>query len=150
MALVRCEIMGVFVAKGEGAAAPLVLLSDGSGRKLPIFIGIWEAISINSAMKREVLPRPFTHDLFLDLFDRFAITPGSLKIDCVQDGVYYAQLVLNDETKEELIDCRPSDGIAIAIRAGVPVFVDESVLDEAVGEEAGFPELVELSSLFQK
>jgi len=150
MALVACEIKGVFVAKGEGATAPVVLLSDKTGRKLPIFIGIWEAISINSALQKEVLPRPFTHDLFIELLDRFTITLTSLKIDSIQDGVYYAQLVMNDETNEELIDCRPSDGIAIAVRAGVPVFVEETVLDEAGTRDMILPELVELASILQK
>ena len=128
MTQVRCEVKGVFVATDEAATAPLVLLADGSDRMLPIFIGLWEAVSINSAQNNEVLPRPFTHDLFLDLFSKFSITFRFLQIDCVEDGVYYARLVLSDETREEYIDCRPSDGIAIALRAGVPVFVEEDVL----------------------
>jgi len=143
MAQVRCEVTGVFVAGGESSAAPLVLLADSTGRKLPIFIGIGEAIAINSALQRETLPRPFTHDLFIDLLTRFSIAVSSLKIDSLEDGVYYAQLVLRDETREEDIDCRPSDGIAIALRAFVPIYVDESLL----GEPGSGPELPALVSL---
>ncbi|HEX3001509.1 MAG TPA: bifunctional nuclease domain-containing protein, partial [Methanoregula sp.] len=86
MTQVRCEVKGVFMATGETATVPLVILTDGSGRFLPIFIGIWEAVSINSAKNREVLPRPFTHDLFLDLCSKFSITLRSLQIDSVEDG----------------------------------------------------------------
>ena len=139
MTLVRCEVRGVFVAVGDSQTVPLVLLSDSCHRMLPIFIGLWEAISINSAWKKEILPRPFTHDLFLDVFFKFSITLCSLQIDSIEDGVYYARLILNDETREEYIDCRPSDGIAIALRAGVPVFVEEAVLASAGQKNTDLP-----------
>ena len=120
MTQVRCEVKGVFVAMGEASTVPLVVLSDGSDRMLPIFIGIWEAISINSAKNREVLPRPFTHDLFLDLCGKFSITFRFLQIDSLEDGVYYAQLVFARDQHEEYLDCRPRDGIALALRGGCP------------------------------
>ena len=72
MTQVKCEVKGVFVAIGDAATVPLVVLTDGSDRLLPIFIGIWEAVSINSAQIKEVLPRPFTHDLFIDLCAKFS------------------------------------------------------------------------------
>ena len=80
MTQVRCEVKGVFVAMSGAATVPLVVLSDGNGRLLPIFIGIWEAVSINSAQIKEVLPRPFTHDLFIDLCVKFSITLRYLQI----------------------------------------------------------------------
>jgi len=88
MTQVRCEVKGVFVAIGDAATVPLVVLSDGNDRLLPIFIGIWEAVSINSAQIKEVLPRPFTHDLFIDLCAKFSITLRYLQIDSIEDGVY--------------------------------------------------------------
>ena len=93
MTQVRCEVKGVFMATSDAATVPLVILSDSTGRLLPIFIGIWEAVSINSARNREVMPRPFTHDLFLDLCGKFSISLRLLQIDSIEDGVYYAQLV---------------------------------------------------------
>jgi uncharacterized protein len=150
MTQVRCEVKGVFVAIGEGTTVPLVVLSDGSDRMLPIFIGIWEAISINSAKNREVLPRPFTHDLFLDLCGKFSITFRFLQIDSLEDGVYYAQLVLVHDQHEEYLDCRPSDGIALALRGDVPIFVDESVLAEAGQTMESFPAMVDLATFLQK
>jgi len=145
MNLVRCEVRGVFVTTGE-TTVPLVILTDDRNRQLPIFIGLWEAVSINSAKNREVLPRPFTHDLFLDLGAKFAIIFCSRRID----SVYYAELVLRDETREEYLDCRPSDGIALALRADVPIFVDESVLETSGQADGDLPPVVDLATFLQK
>jgi hypothetical protein len=150
MTQVRCEVKGVFMATSETATVPLVILTDGSSRLLPIFIGIWEAVSINSARNREVLPRPFTHDLFLDLCAKFAITLRSLQIDSIEDGVYYAQLVFVRDKREEYLDCRPSDGIALALRGEVPIFVDENVLATSAQKNEDLPPVVDLTAFLQK
>jgi len=150
MTQVKCEVKGVFVAMSNAATVPLVVLSDGNGRLLPIFIGIWEAVSINSAQIKEVLPRPFTHDLFIDLCAKFSITLRYLQIDSIDDGVYYAQMVMNSGQQDEYLDCRPSDGIALALRGEIPIFVEESVLATA-GQNAGeLPDMVDLSVFLQK
>lgn len=138
------------MAASETATVPLVILSDSSGRHLPIFIGIWEAVSINSAKNHEVLPRPFTHDLFLDLCAKFAITLRSLQIDSIEDGVYYAQLVFLDNRHEEYLDCRPSDGIALALRGDVPIFVEETVLATAGQTNEDLPQVIDLMAFLQK
>ena len=150
MSQVKCEVKGVFVTATETATVPLVILSDRADRLLPIFIGLWEAVSINSAKNHEVLPRPFTHDLFIDMMGKFSISFSSLQIDSVQDGVYYAQLVMNDESRREYIDCRPSDGLALALRANVPIFVEESVLDSSAQGSEELPPIVDLSTFLQK
>lgn len=150
MAQVRCEVQGVFVAFNDASTVPLVILADGGGRVLPIFIGIWEAVSINSARIKEVLPRPFTHDLFVDLCTRFNITLRSLQIDSIDNGVYYAQLVLVSDRCEEYLDCRPSDGIALALRADIPIFVDEKVLETAGQKSSDLPTIMDLATFLQK
>jgi uncharacterized protein len=150
MPQVNCEVQGVFVAFNDVTTAPLVILADGEGRVLPIFIGIWEAVSINSAKIKEVLPRPFTHDLFVDLCTKFEITLRSLQIDSIDNGVYYAQLALVSDHHEVYLDCRPSDGIALALRAGVPIFVDESVLAAAGQKSADLPDIMDLATFLQK
>ncbi|MGA2161462.1 MAG: bifunctional nuclease family protein [Methanoregula sp.] len=149
MLQVRCEVRGVFVAINDTATVPVVVLTDGAGRLLPIFVGLWEAVSINSAQNKEVPPRPFTHDLFLDLMERFSITLRHLQIDSVEEGIYYAQLILLSDGREECLDCRPSDGIAVALRAGAPIFVDEGLL-AAAELEGSIPEMVDLSTFLQK
>jgi hypothetical protein len=135
----------------EGATVPLVILTDGDeALHLPIFIGLWEAISINSAIIKEVLPRPFTHDLFLELLDKFSISLRFLQIDSIENGVFYAQIVLSANQHEEYIDCRPSDGIALALRGEVPIFVDETVLMSAGQKIQDLPKMVDLSTFLQK
>ena len=151
MTQIRCEVKGVFVAVSEGATVPLVVLTDGDEViNLPIFIGLWEAISINSAKIKEVLPRPFTHDLFLELLDKFSISLRFLQIDSIENGVFYAQLVLSADHHEEYIDCRPSDGIALALRGEVPIFVDETVLMSAGQRIQDLPKMVDLTTFLQK
>jgi len=150
MSQVKCEVKGVFVATSDETTVPLVLLTNGSGHNLPIFIGLWEAVSINSAKNREVLARPFTHDLFLDLLTKFSITLQSMQIDSIEEGVYYAQLVLSADNHAEHIDCRPSDGIALALRANVPIFVDENVLVSACQKTEDLPSMTDLSTFLKK
>jgi bifunctional DNase/RNase len=150
MTQVRCEVKGVFVAFNNATTVPLVVLSDAEGRVLPIFIGIWEAVSINSAKNREVLPRPFTHDLFIDIFTKFSMTMRSLQIDSIEDGVYYAKLVLLSDHHEEEVDCRPSDGIALALRGDIPIFVEEEVLVMAGKKSEDLTNIVDLATFLQK
>jgi hypothetical protein len=135
---------------GDSATVPVVLLSDGSERILPIFIGIWEAIAINSAKNKEVTPRPFTHDLFLDLLMKFSITLRSLQIDSIEDGVFYAKLVLCSDHHEEYVDCRPSDGIALALRGDVPIFVEDTVFTSAGQKMEDLPPIIDLSTFLKK
>jgi len=150
MPQVRCEVKGVFVAMNDETTVPLVLLTYGSRCSLPIFIGLWEAVSINSAKNREVLARPFTHDLFLDLLTKFSITLHSMQIDSIEEGVYYAQLTLSTGNHIEHIDCRPSDGIALALRADAPVLVDEDVLVSAGQKTEDLPLMTDLSTFLKK
>jgi bifunctional DNase/RNase len=146
---VKCEVRGVFVAINDTATVPAVVLTDDARRLLPIFIGLWEAVSINSALNKEVTPRPFTHELFLDLMGRFSISVHHLQIDSIEKGVYYAQLVLAADGRKECLDCRPSDGITVALRAGAPIFVDEEILAAADQGEC-VSEMVDLSTFLQK
>ena len=150
MTQIRCEVQGVFVTMNDTTTVPLVVLTDGGEHSLPIFIGLWEAVSINSAKNKEILSRPFTHDLFLDLVGKFSITIHFLQIDSIEDGVYYAQLVLSSDHHKEYLDCRPSDGIALALRADVPIFVDENVLSSAGQKTADLPPMVDLSTFLRK
>lgn len=150
MAPVPCTVKGVFIVENPSGTVPMVVLVDGSGRALPIFVGLYEAVSIKSAINKEVLPRPFTHDLFLETFGKFGIVMQSLQIDTIQDGVYYAQLILSQGTKEVRIDCRPSDGIAIALRGDAPIFTDESVISGAGQQENDLPPMTDLAAYLQK
>jgi bifunctional DNase/RNase len=150
MTAVPCDVKGVFVVLNPSGTVPVVVLRDGSERVLPIFVGLLEAVSINSAKNKEVLPRPFTHDLFLETFEKFGITLTSLQIDAIHDGVYYAQLVLSSEDKEIRVDCRPSDGIALALRGNAPIYVDDSVIENAGHSESDMPPMTDIAIFLEK
>jgi bifunctional DNase/RNase len=115
---------------------------------LPIYIGLWEAISINNALNRELSPRPLTHDLFVELLGTFGIKLMSLYIDTLEEGIYYATLSLMREDQEETLDCRPSDGIALALRYGADIIIDPRVAEGSSVKKSDLPELVDLNTYF--
>lgn len=149
MPAVPCTVKGVFVVLSPAGTVPVVLLTDGTDRLLPIFIGLSEAVSIQSARNHEVPPRPFTHDLFIDTFAKFGINISSLQIDTINEGVYYAQLVLARDHHEVRVDCRPSDGIALALRAGAPISIEQDVLAGAGQNGNDLPPLIDLETFLR-
>jgi bifunctional DNase/RNase len=107
----------------------IIVLKDESGNKvLPIWIGAAEGNSIAMAMSNVKAARPLTHDLITSIFDRLDIEIARVVISDLIDNTFYASLYLLQNSKEFHIDSRPSDAIAIAIRIGAPVFVQEEVL----------------------
>jgi bifunctional DNase/RNase len=145
---VKCVVKGVFIAVNEASRIPAVVLNDNRGRILPIFVGLWEAISINSAQNKEVPPRPLTHNLFLDLMAQYSITVRSMSIDSIGEDIYYAHLILSSGGHEDCLDCRPSDGIAIALRANAPIFADEDLLAPGASD-INVSEMVALSTFLR-
>jgi len=116
------------MAVGPLGASPAVILSlDKTENCLPIYIGHSEAISIRNALKQEIPPRPLTHDLFVDLMRSFDIELKGLVIDSLDDGVYYARLLLEKDQRQVSMDCRPSDGIALSLRYGANLLIDPDV-----------------------
>lgn len=112
--------------------APVVVLKDESGDVcLPIWIGIAEATSIASAIKQVTMTRPLTHDLMHDIFQEMGVRVQRVVITELKDSTYFAELVLSMGDKVLIIDSRPSDAIAIALRETAPVYVTQSVLDKA-------------------
>ena len=148
MAEQACRVRGVFLSmSGQGAAAPTVLLELPAGDCIPIYIGLWEAISIRNAIKGEVLPRPITHDLFVEVVKRLHATVTALSIDALEDGIFYAKLHVKRDGVVEVVDCRPSDGIAIALRTDAPITVEEGVASQAAKKREDLPNLQDLDSV---
>jgi bifunctional DNase/RNase len=107
----------------------IVVLKDETGTKLlPIWIGAAEGNSIALAMSNMKAGRPLTHDLITSIFDRLEIEIARVVVSDLIDNTFYASLYLLQNSKEFHIDSRPSDAIAIAIRVGAPIFVQEEVL----------------------
>ena len=112
--------------------APVVILKDETGEiNLPIWIGIAEATSIASAIKQLAMARPLTHDLMYDIFLELGVRVQRIVITELKDSTYFSELILSYGDKAIILDSRPSDAIAIALRASAPIFVAQSVLDQA-------------------
>ena len=108
---------------------PIVLLKEATGdRYLPIWIGAVEATAIAFAQQGIVPARPLTHDLLKDVLEAVGAELESVLITDLRDGVYYADLRFQDGTT---VSARPSDAIALAIRASTVIYAEESVLDTA-------------------
>jgi bifunctional DNase/RNase len=115
---------------------PVVLLKPleeeaGSGRLLPIWIGHPEATAILLALEGVETPRPMTHDLLLSLVRTLDNYVERVEITRVDEGTFYAAVILRGEESTRIVDARPSDSIALAIRAGAPIYVADEVMDEA-------------------
>lgn len=112
--------------------APIVVLKDETGEvTLPIWIGVTEATSIASAIKQIAMARPLTHDLFYDLLLQLGITVQRIVITELREATYFSELILGQGDKVLVLDARPSDAIAMALRASAPIYVAQRVLDQA-------------------
>lgn len=148
--ILQVTIKGVYLIEKNTGPIPIVLLEDNAKRIMPIYIGLSEAISINSALNREIPPRPMTHDLFISLLERMNSKIDEILIDELNEGVYYARMSvsMDGEGKHFELDARPSDCLAIALRCGAPIKIRESVLLEALTNKDELANAVPLGSYF--
>jgi bifunctional DNase/RNase len=126
--LMEVKVMGIVV--DPKASNPVVVLVDLSGKKaLPIWIGVFEAEAISRGIEEVVTLRPMTHDLMKQILDTFQVTLTRVVIHDLKENTFYANLYLDVEGEELIVDSRPSDAIALAIRVKAPIFVTESVIE---------------------
>ncbi len=111
----------------------LIVLKEKNGnRLLPIVIGLAEASSIKLKISGLPSPRPLTHDLLHTTISNLDATIEKIVIDKLEDDVFHAKMVLKTKSEEiKIIDCRPSDSIALAVRAHAPIFVEDDVLNQS-------------------
>ena len=109
-----------------------VLKEKDAERYLPIWMGVPETDSITIALQGVAIARPLTHDLIISVMNALDIRLERVEVTNLENDTFYASLILEQNGVRKIIDSRPSDAIAIAIRAKAPVFVDEDILD-AVG-----------------
>ena len=113
----------------------VIMLKEAEGdRSFPIVIGIFEATSIDRRVKRLPSPRPLTHDLVAGAIDALGGELRDIYISELREHTYYAKLRIRKEGELIEVDSRPSDAIALAVTARVPIYVAEDVLDEVCGE----------------
>ena len=110
---------------------PMVLLENMEGNLLPMFIGHLEALSIGNVLKNISPPRPMAHDLMINIFDRLGIKIECVMIDDKVGKIYYARLLIRKDSNIMQFDARPSDCIALALRAGAPIRIRKKVLESS-------------------
>nr|WP_279593516.1 bifunctional nuclease family protein [Pseudodesulfovibrio sp. S3-i] len=126
------------MALDETGKSPIIVLKDESDTMvLPIWIGAMEAMAISIAINKVPFPRPMTHDLLLNTLTALGGTINRVEVTDIENGTFFAEIVVTTDKETKRIDSRPSDAIALAVRAECPIWVGESVMDEA---GAPFPE----------
>ncbi|MFA3782927.1 bifunctional nuclease domain-containing protein [Melioribacteraceae bacterium 4301-Me] len=125
---VQVEILGLSASASTGGAYALLLKEIYGTRRLPIIIGAFEAQSIALEMEGIKPPRPLTHDLLKNIIDHLGGTITEVIIDELRDNTFFAKIKLEVSSLTNEIDSRPSDAIALAIRAGAPLYVSEEVM----------------------
>ena len=119
----------------------VVLKQIDSERYLPIWVGPYEAEAITIALQEVEMIRPLTHDLLKNVFEAFHARVLRIEIVKLQEEIFYGNIVAEVNGKEINVDSRPSDAIALSVRAHVPILVDPSVMDAAgIIPEADMPE----------
>ncbi len=132
MTKIPLTIKGLSYSERQTGAYALILAEENGQRKLPIVIGGFEAQAIAIALEKMVSPpRPLTHDLFKEFANVFEIGLEEIIIYKIKDGVFYANLHCHRNNKDEIIDARPSDAVALAIRFQCPIYTTEEVLQSA-------------------
>ena len=128
------EMELVTVGLDMASRSPVVLLREANGnRRLPVWVGLLEAQGIMRALQGIQMPRPMTHDLMATLLNELGGELVRVTIDELRDGTYHGKLALRVRGEDGLrtIDSRPSDGMALALRTGAPIYVVEDVLQQA-------------------
>lgn len=125
------ELLGVRLE--QPANAPVLLLKElsGDGRVLPIYIGGPEAAAIALALDGEVPPRPLTHDLLRNVLVQLGAEVVQVVITDLQEHTFFAELHLRLGEVTHVVSCRPSDAVALAVRAGTPLYAADEVLEAA-------------------
>lgn len=109
--------------------SPIVILKEIDGEEtLPIWIGLLEATAIASELEGIKFSRPMTHDLFRNLLEMVGVKIQKVEVCDLKDNTYFAMIHFSYEGKEMTIDARPSDALAVSLRAKAPIFVSDEVI----------------------
>lgn len=138
--MIQVRVNGIFITQSQ--ASGILLKEQEGNRALPIVIGEYEAQSIAMALENIVPPRPITHDLAINMLKMLHITLESIIITELKDNTYYAILRLVKDSEIIEVDSRPSDAIALAVRLGTSIYVNDQVMNEAsyIPEESDEPD----------
>jgi len=128
--MVKLVRLGVEAVALDWKGSPVVVLREAKGqRAVFIWVGMLEATSISMQIEKQRPPRPITHDLILLILGELSAKVHRVVITDMRDMTYYADLHVTLGDRAATIDCRPSDAIAIALRAKAPILIEEELLD---------------------
>jgi bifunctional DNase/RNase len=128
---VQCEILGLSSSPATGGAYAILLKEMNGNRRLPIIIGAFEAQAIALEIEGIKPPRPLTHDLLKIVIDNLGASILEVIIDELKENTFYAKIIIEVSALTNEIDSRPSDAIALAVRAQSPIYVNEAVMEAA-------------------
>jgi hypothetical protein len=131
MKRIKLKVMGISYSQTQSGAYALLLIEENGERRIPIIIGGFEAQAIVIKLENLEPPRPLTHDLIKNIADKFDITVVEVMIYKLEEGVFYSQIVCNNGDREYIIDSRTSDAVAVALRFGCPIYIDNDILEKA-------------------
>jgi uncharacterized protein len=131
MKKVRLDIMALSHSVTQSHNYAVVLGEENGKRRLPIVIGGFEAQAIAVALENMTPNRPLTHDLFKNTLDAYDINLKEVVINNLLDGIFYAQLICEQDGNVMQIDARTSDAISMAVRYGCPIYTFEFIMDSA-------------------
>lgn len=124
----------------------IVLKTDDTDQAIPIWIGLLEATSIASALQNIKFDRPMTHDLFKNFLDYIKINVSKIEVCDLRDNTFFARIHFTSDDTSFVMDARPSDAIAIALRFEASIYVDDEVISKSkVGEPEGEAEVADKS-----
>ena len=127
---VQMELNKIIISEMQDQQIIVLKEVDGE-RKFPIVIGSGEAYAIDRRLKGVIHPRPLTHDLLKNLLDELVVSIERIVITELKEGTFYATIELRQNGSKFSVSSRPSDAIALAVRANTPIFAEEDVLSEA-------------------
>ena len=127
----RLELVGITYNQIESGVYAVILREAGGNRRIPIIIGYPEAQAIECKLQEVVTPRPLTHDMMVNFMTAFGVTLKEIEIKKLPNGIFAANLLFSDGENTRIVDARSSDGIALAIRVGAPIYTSDEVMQEA-------------------
>lgn len=128
--LIRMKVTGLTIDPFTNM--PIIILKDFEEKMaLPIWIGLIEASAIATELEKIQLARPMTHDLLRNILGELDVKVSKVEVNDLADNTFYAKIFLRKDDEELVMDARPSDAIALALRTSSPIFVDRRVMEKS-------------------
>lgn len=131
MKKVRLSVLGLSYSQTQAGAYALILSVENSEHRIPIIIGSFEAQAIAIQLEEIITARPLTHDLFISFAKIADATLKEVLIFKLEEGVFYSRLIIKINDKNEVIESRTSDAVALALRFKCPIFTTDEIVEKA-------------------